>query len=88
MRVVYEKAAAKALEKMPPHKRDAVLRGMERVAQDPFGQDNAVQRLRGWEDLRFRKRFGDIRALYIVDVQGQEVRVFRVGSRGSVYREH
>lgn len=85
MRVTYTKTAVKALRKMPGHKAEVILKGMDRVASDPFAKDNTIKPLEGIKN-GFRKRFGDWRVLYTIDKGVQILEVFEIGTRGDVYK--
>ncbi len=85
MDILYARDAKKSLAKMPVKKAQLILTGMEKVAENPFAPDNTIKVLQGVPN-GFRKRFGDYRVLYTVDVTVQILEVFKIGSRGDVYK--
>lgn len=85
MDVQYTRTAQKTLRRMPKNKAEAVLKGMKTVAKDPFALDNMITPLKGVEN-GFRRRFGDWRVLYTVDSHIEILEVFKIGTRGDVYR--
>ena len=62
-----------------------MLSRLERIAADPFAHHGGVKPLRG-EANAFRLRQGDWRALYRVDRERQEVRVYVIETRERAYR--
>lgn len=80
----YEKAAAKALRRLPKHDRDALVEKLEAIAADPQGQHPYVVPLKR-EHGAFRCEHGSWRALYRIDKQTSTMSVFVVGHRREVY---
>ncbi len=85
MRVVYEKAAQTALRKTPAHKREDILEGMECVAQNPYAADSNIKRMKDTQ-TGYRRRFGDIRVIYELNIKEDILVVLRIGPRGGVYK--
>ena len=85
MEVRYVKSAQKVLRRMQPKKAEAIFLKMEEVAQDPYKPDPMITPLEGI-DHGYRRRFGDWRVLYTVDDGIQILEVFKIGSRGDVYK--
>ncbi len=70
---------------MQPKKAVVILNKMDEIAQDPFKADNLVTRLEGVVN-GYRRRFGDWRVLYTIDGEIKILEVFKIGSRGDVYK--
>ena len=85
MDVRYTKSALKVLRKIQPKKAVAILDKMDEIAQDPFKADNLITPLEGVEN-GYRRRFGDWRVLYTIDDEIRILEVFKIGSRGDVYK--
>jgi mRNA interferase RelE/StbE len=85
MELVIERAAAKALRKLRPKARLAMVERFRRIAENPFAKQTNVDALVGEKDA-FRLRQGDWRAVYKVDREAGVVRVLRIAQRGKVYR--
>jgi len=85
MEVKYTKSALKVLRKIQPKKAVSILDKMDEIAQDPFKVDNLITPLEGVEN-GYRRRFGDWRVLYTVDDEIKILEVFKIGSRGDVYK--
>ena len=81
----YTKSALKVLRKIQPKRAVAILDKMDEIAQDPFKADNLITPLEGVEN-GYRRRFGDWRVLYTIDDEIKILEVFKVGSRGDVYK--
>ena len=62
--------------------RERVANAVEQMATDPFADD--VRPLKGEPDA-YRRRVGDWRILFRVDLAARSVTVYRVGPRGDVY---
>lgn len=85
MELVIRKQALKALNRMQPKLRDAIKLELKWIALDPFGSHPNVKPIAGFKDA-FRLRHGDWRVLYVLDRQGQMMRVEWVKPRGDAYR--
>lgn len=85
VKLVYEKAAVKALMRMQPKIATAIRDALEEIAADPFAKHPNVKPLVGGEDS-FRYRRGDWRAVYWLDRPADEMVVTWIGSRGDAYR--
>jgi mRNA interferase RelE/StbE len=84
MKLMLSPAAARALRGLPGKEAAALLRRLEAVAADPFGDHPWASRLQGGD--RFRVRQGDWRAVYRIDRDRQTVLVELVAHRREVYR--
>jgi len=85
MEVRYTKSALKVLRRIQPKKAVSILDKMDEIAQDPFKTDNLITPLEGVEN-GYRRRFGDWRVLYTIDGEIKILEVFKIGSRGDVYK--
>ena len=85
MQLLVEKAAIKALRRMPSKAAAAMMERLQAIAVAPFARHANVSVLKGDKDI-FRLRQGDWRAVYrIIRERGQMV-VVLIDVRGSVYR--
>ena len=85
MKLVFEKAAVKALARVPAKRAAAVVAALERIARDPFTRHANVKRLTGTKD-GFRLRHGDWRALYYLARATDQMVVVNVKTRGEAYK--
>ena len=84
-RVILEDRAKHGLKQLHPDVRSAVLRKLLQLAADP--RPRGARKLSGGSGKRWRIRVGAYRVLYELDDTAQTVAVFKVGPRGSVYRD-
>ena len=82
-RIVFARAAEKALDDLPARDRDRVLAAIDRLADDPLTAAG-VKRLSGRDD--YRLRVGDHRVIYDLDHGVLTVRVVRIAHRREAYR--
>jgi len=85
MKLVFERAAVRALRRVPVKVARAILIDMEAIAAAPFGRHPQSKPLRGTAD-GFRLRHGDWRVLYRVDRKTDTVFVEAVKTRAEAYR--
>jgi|GEM_PF-1457159 len=85
VRLVFEKAAVKALARMPAKRAAAVVAALERIAHEPFARHANVKRLAGTKD-GFRLRHGDWRALYYLARAADQMVVVNIKTRGDAYK--
>ncbi|HET9274324.1 MAG TPA: type II toxin-antitoxin system RelE/ParE family toxin [Methyloceanibacter sp.] len=85
MQLEFTRASAKALRKLQPKVRDAMIDRLKAIAADPFAKHANVDALVGEKDA-FRFRLGGWRAVYRVDRESGVVLVLRIEPRGEVYR--
>ncbi len=78
--VSYTKAAARALNRMPPRTALRIRDKINEYADDPASQANNVKALAGTPWIRLR--VGDWR---VIMEDGTVLEVLRIGPRGSVY---
>jgi mRNA interferase RelE/StbE len=83
MKVVYTKAALRALMRMPAGHAERVWSKIKQYALDSGSLANNVRALAGSSYLRLR--FGDDRVIMLHD--GTVVEVVAIGSRGDIYEK-
>jgi mRNA interferase RelE/StbE len=83
-RLVYRKAAAKALVKMPKPLARQFLEAFERLAKDPKTERLNIRPLMGREG--YRLRIGGWRALYRIEENRLIIEIVRIGPRGNAYK--
>ncbi len=81
-RLLIKPSAVKELESIPQEDRRRLVRRIESLATDP--RPPGCEKLSG-ED-KYRVRQGNYRVIYLVNDDGREVIVFKVGHRREVYR--
>ena len=79
-RVTYQRAALKALRKMPVNMAERIVEKINAYAADPASLANNVKALKGRGAIRLR--VGDWRVLMI---DGEVIDVIKIAPRGSVY---
>lgn len=79
--IVYTRAAARALSRLPVNVAGLIREKVDRLAIDPDALANNVKALRGVEG--YRLRVGDWRILFTIE--GDRIIVHAVGPRGSIY---
>lgn len=82
--IEYSRDADKALDKLPRDLRALILKKIEEVAEDPYGQHNNVTRMQGAP--LFRLRVHDWRVIYRVQDDRVVLLVIKIASRGDVYK--
>lgn len=80
--VVYTRAAARALRRLPEHIEALIRSKLAQYASDPAALANNVKALRGLGE-RYRLRIGDWRAVFTVEAD--RIIIHDVGPRGSIY---
>ncbi|WP_331295345.1 type II toxin-antitoxin system RelE family toxin [Methylobacterium hispanicum] len=80
--LVFTRAAARALTRMPRDSEDLIRRKLKPYADDPASLANNVRALKG-EGERYRLRVGDWRAVFTSEPD--RIIVHAVGPRGSIY---
>jgi len=83
-RVIYKKAASKAMKKMPAGIRRRLERELQAVADDPENYHGDWKQLQG--SPYWRLRVGGYRAICAVDSGELTILVLKVGARGDVYK--
>lgn len=83
-RIVYKKAAVKAMAKMPRGDRRRMESALAMLAENPDRDDLDVKPLQGRPG--FRLRIGSWRALYQMESDQLILVVVKVGARGDVYK--
>jgi mRNA-degrading endonuclease RelE of RelBE toxin-antitoxin system len=85
MKLIVEKEARKGLARMQRTARDAMMKRLFAIADNPLAQHANVDRMKG-RAQSFRLRQGDCRAIYELDAPSNQMRVRIVDTRGSAYR--
>ncbi|WP_279601731.1 type II toxin-antitoxin system RelE/ParE family toxin [Methylobacterium sp. J-072] len=80
--LVFTRAAARSLTRMPKATEDLIRQKLRLYAQDPASLANNVKALKGAGD-RYRLRVGDWRAVFTIEAD--RIIVHAVGPRGSIY---
>lgn len=80
--LVFTRAAARALTRMPRDSEDLIRRKLKPYADDPASLANNVRALKG-EGERYRLRVGDWLAVFTSEPD--RIIVHAVGPRGSIY---
>lgn len=80
--LVFTRAAARALSRMPRDSEDLIRRKLRQYADDPASLTNNIRALKG-EGERYRLRVGDWRAVFTSEPD--RIIVHAVGPRGSIY---
>ena len=59
----------------------------EHILRSPFQHENptTIKRLRGRKKGYYRYRIGDIRFVYQVDRDNQQIRILQIDNRGDIY---
>lgn len=85
-RIVYEKEIVKFLRRLTLVQLQKIKTKLESVAENPFGDHPNLTSLKGLEN-GYRLRMGNLRVVYEVHTEGKIIIVWKIGFRGSVYRE-
>jgi len=85
VKLIFERAAAKALRRMPSRDAAAILDRFDQIAAAPFARHPDCRPLVGIRD-GYRLRHGDWRALYRIDRQARVIHVEDVKHRREAYR--
>ena len=84
MRLIFRRAAERALDRIPADRRRQLLSRIESLAADPTRHSANVKPLVG-SDL-FRLRVGDYRVLFSLDEAAEVLTVDLIRTRGDVYK--
>jgi mRNA interferase RelE/StbE len=84
MRVVFRRAAERALDRLPTDRRRQILSRIKDLAADPMRHGVNVKPLAG-SDL-FRLRVGDYRVLFSLDEAEEVLTVELIRTRGNIYK--
>lgn len=82
--VIYRKAAAKALSRMPKPLAGKFLTAFERLSGNSGIEALDIKALSGRD--AFRLRIGQWRAIYQIEDKKMVIVVLRIGPRGDVYK--
>ncbi|MCF8080926.1 MAG: type II toxin-antitoxin system RelE/ParE family toxin [Desulfobacterales bacterium] len=80
--ILYTRRAVRDIEKLPPEVKKRIGKGMLKLLDDPFLY---IRKLINSEIGSYRYRIGEYRA--VLDIQGQEIVVLRIGHRRDIYRK-
>jgi mRNA interferase RelE/StbE len=83
-KILFTKSASKAMRTIPRDVAQRIRERLDQIAADPDADHSNVTRLQNRPG--YRLRVGDWRVLYEIEREQLIVIVFRVGSRGEVYR--
>jgi mRNA interferase RelE/StbE len=83
VKIRYNKAAIKALTRMPWNKARPIRSKIEQYASEPESMVNNVKKLQGRDG--YRLRFGDWRVIF--DREGVVLDILEIGPRGSIYED-
>lgn len=84
MRLVFRRAARKALDKIPADRRQQILSRIKDIADDPGNRDTSVKPLTGSDLLRLR--VGDYRVVFSLNQADGMLMVELIRTRGDVYK--
>ena len=84
MRLIFRRAAEKALDRLQPDRRRQILSRLIELAAEPTNRRRDVEPLAGSEFLRLR--VGDYRVLFSVDEIGGTLTVELIRTRGDIYK--
>ena len=86
MEIKYSKDALKFLSKTPKSYVKNIRSAIQGLTQIPPKGD--IKPLQGYDDVRYRLRYGKYRIIYRYDVDGsiKIVYIIDIGSRGDIYK--
>ena len=82
-KVVIHRKAVKELKNLPKDIRDRILESLEEMRISPFIGD--VRKIRGEE--AYRKRVGDYRIEFIMDLEDNTIAILRIAHRKRIYKK-
>ena len=82
-KVVIHRKAVKELKNLPKDIRDRILESLEEMKISPFIGD--VRKIRGEE--AYRKRVGDYRIEFIMDLEDNTIAILRIAHRKRIYKK-
>jgi len=81
--IKWHREAVKELKRLPNDVTKATLNKIRGLAKNP----NLGIKLKGYK-LPFRRlRVGNVRVIYFHDVEKQEIKIYRIGFRGDIYKD-
>jgi mRNA interferase RelE/StbE len=83
--LIIEKAALKALKKMPANLKQRIAGRLSELAVDPFAEHLNIKALADRENV-YRLRVGDWRMIYELYHDRLIIRVLTIAARGSAYQ--
>jgi mRNA interferase RelE/StbE len=69
---------------MPRNLSERIRHKIDLLAEEPFGENNNVIKMKGVAGCRLR--VGDWRVVYVVDEEVLEILIVKVAPRGEVYK--
>lgn len=81
-KVIIHRKAVKELKNLPKDIRDRILESLEEMKISPFIGD--VRKIRGEE--AYRKRVGDYRIEFIIDLEDNTIAILRIVHRKRIYK--
>jgi len=82
-KVVIHRKAVKELKNLPKDIRDRILEAFKEMEISPFIGD--VRKIRGEE--AYRKRVGDYRIEFIMDLEDNTIAILRIAHRKRIYKK-
>ncbi|MCC6453457.1 MAG: type II toxin-antitoxin system RelE/ParE family toxin [Caldilineaceae bacterium] len=84
--LIIEKAALKALKKLPANLKQRIANKLSELATDPLTEHLDIKALAGREN-EYRLRVGDWRVIYELHHDRLVIRVLTITSRGGAYKQ-
>lgn len=84
MRLVFRRAAERALDRVQPDRRRQIVSRLQMLAADPTSRNADVRPLAGSSHLRLR--IGEYRILFSLDHAEEQLIVHLVRTRGDAYK--
>jgi len=84
-RIIYLKAVEKFLRRLSINQLLRIKTKLELVAKNPFSDNSNLGSLKGLAG-GYRLRMGNLRVVYELDTKKKLIIVWKIGSRGSVYK--
>ncbi|MEA2067081.1 MAG: type II toxin-antitoxin system RelE/ParE family toxin [Thermotogota bacterium] len=82
VKIKWHKEAVKEIQRLPTDKAKMILDKISELSLNP----NLGAKLKGYK-LSFRRlRIGDVRVIYFYDIEKEELKIYRIGFRGDVYK--
>ena len=79
--------AANYLRRLPQKTQQAIAEALDDICKSPFAHPNptVIRPLKGPHQDRWRYRVGDLRIIYMVNVEEKTIEIIAIGPRGDVY---
>ena len=79
--LIFLRSFTKRFDKLPKTSKEQVLKGLEKVASDPYAGTKLQGKLAGL----WRWRVGKYRAIYMIDMKENSIVFVDIGLRKSIY---